>query len=93
MSKKNTLEAKRLRKANKQKDRGHPNFWVSIKDLEGIECLVPYDKAERLTKKQVATMAVVGRAFAMQSFFRKLNLEEVPLDLDREAQYAYTTAN
>lgn len=31
MSKKNTLENKRLRKARKQKDRGYPNFYEQTK--------------------------------------------------------------
>ena len=74
MSKKNSLEAKALRRANKSKDRGFPSYWTVTTPTEkyGYTKLVPYNKTS-VTKDP---LMVALRGFVMNHWFKQLGLNK-----------------
>lgn len=79
MSKKNTLEAKQLRRANKQKDRGYPEYYTMVTNDKGYSKLVgPNDKPK------VDVMKKVFSKIYMNGFFAMLGITEKPEVVEAE---------
>lgn len=72
MSIKNTLEAKRERKANKHTITGYPEFYSKVTNTKGYTKLIgPYDKPK------VDIMKKVFSKVYMEGFFAMLGINEV----------------
>ena len=74
MSKKNSLEAKALRRVNKSRDRGFPSYWTVTEPSipMGYTKLAPYSK----TSNTKDPLMVALRGFMMNHWFKLLGLDK-----------------
>lgn len=77
MSIKNTLEAKRWRRANKQTITGYPEYYTMVTNAKGYSKLVgPQDKPKVDIMKKVFSKVYMEGFFAMLGIVQKPELVE-----------------